>query len=404
VKDVALNNTDGRRQPSGNRVGAVIVGGDFHGLGIIRSLGRRGVPLCVVDDEYSVGRFSKYTTFAVPAPSLRKEKEAVDFLLEMGHRMKLEGWVLFPTRDEHVAAFSRHKEALSQIFRVPTPDWEITKWAWNKWNTYSLAKQLGIPIPGTWCPRTVEDIDQIDAEFPLAIKPSVKEDFFYATKAKAWRANNRNELKEMFRRASGHVGSNEVLVQEIIPGDGTRQFSSCVFMKNGVVLGSMEAQRWRQHPPEFGRAATFVESVELPLVEELTLKFLRAINYYGLAEVEFKLDPRDGKYKLLDVNARTWGFHALGSPAGVDFSYLLYADQVGETVETCRGRAGVGWIRMVTDVPTSIRDICAGRLTSRAYVRSLMDFKIESVFSSEDIIPSLAEVALLPYLAIKRGY
>ena len=226
------------------------------------------------------------------------------------------------------------------------------------------------PIPRTWCPHAAEEIDQIDAEFPLAIKPSVKEDFFYATKAKAWRANNRDELKEMFQRASGHVGSNEVLVQEIIPGDGTRQFSSCVFMKNDVVLGRMEAQRWRQHPPEFGRAATFVKSVELPLVEELTLKFLRAINYYGLAEVEFKLDPRDGKYKLLDVNARTWGFHALGSPAGVDFSYLLYADQVGESVESCRGRAGVGWIRMVTDVPTSIKDICAGRLTPKAYVCS----------------------------------
>lgn len=404
MKSAVLNHIAGLGSPSGNRVGAVIVGGDFHGLGIIRSLGRRGIPLCVVDDEFSIGRFSKYTTFTVRAPNLRKEKETVDFLIETGHRMKLHGWVLFPTRDEHVAAFSRHKQALSEVFRVPTPDWEVTKWAWNKWNTYSLAQKLEIPIPRTWCPHTVEDIDQIDAEFPLAIKPSVKEDFFYATKAKAWRAKNRAELKEMFQRASGHVGSNEVLVQEIIPGDGTRQFSSCVFMKNGIVLGSMEAQRWRQHPPEFGRAATFVESVELPIVEELTLKFLRAINYYGLAEVEFKLDPRDGKYKLLDVNARTWGFHALGSPAGVDFSYLLYADQVGDPVTTCRGRSGVGWIRMVTDLPTSFGDICAGRLTPKAYLRSLMDFEIESVFNSEDIVPTLAELALLPYLAIKRGY
>jgi predicted ATP-grasp superfamily ATP-dependent carboligase len=120
--------------------------------------------------------------------------------------------------------------------------------------------------------------------------------------------------------------------------------------------------------------------------------------------VEYKLDPRDGKYKLLDVNARTWGFHALGSPAGVDFSYLLYADQIGDPVVTCRGRSGVGWIRMVTDLPTSMGDIWAGRLTPKAYWGSLMDFKIESVFSSEDIIPTLAELALLPYLAIKRGY
>jgi len=393
--------------PSSSQIkkpGAVILGGDFHGLGIIRSLGRRGVPLCVVDDEYSIGRFSKYTTFSVRAPNLRKADESVEFLLDMGRKMRLEGWVLFPTRDEHVAAFSRRKTELSELFRVPTPDWEITKWAWNKWNTYRLAERLGIPIPRTWCPRTVEEIDAIDAEFPLAVKPSVKEEFFYATKAKAWRAETRDELKSLFQAASGHVGKNEVLVQEIIPGNGTSQFSSCVFMKNGQAIGSMQAQRWRQHPPEFGRAATFVESVDLPVVEEPTLKFLRAIDYYGLAEVEYKRDSRDGKYKLLDVNARTWGFHALGSPAGVDFPYLLYADQMGDPVEPCQGQAGVGWLRMVTDVPTSFSDMFAGRLDLRTYVRSLRDFRVESVFSSDDLLPTFAEIALLPYLAVKRGY
>jgi D-aspartate ligase len=387
-----------------NQPGAVIIGGDFHGLGIVRSLGRHGVPLCIVDDEYSIGRFSKYATFTAESPNLRKEKETINFLLDLGKRMNLRGWVLFPTRDEHVAAFARYKDALSEVFRVPTPRWEITKWAWNKWNTYCMAQKLGIPIPQTWCPRTIEDIDAIDAEFPLAIKPSVKEDFFYATKAKAWRAETREKLKEMFLKASGHVGTNEVLVQEIISGDGTSQFSSCVFMKDGNVLASMEAQRWRQHPPEFGRAATFVESVDLPIAKEMTVEFLRAIHYYGLAEVEYKLDHRDGKYKLLDVNARTWGFHALGSPAGVDFSYLLYADQVGIPVEETRGRSGVGWIRMVTDVPTSLGGIFAGRLGVGEYVKSLRDFSVESVFSGEDPLPSLAEIALLPYLAVKRGY
>jgi predicted ATP-grasp superfamily ATP-dependent carboligase len=398
------NNTPQTIPQNSKRVGAVVMGGDFHGLAIVRSLGRRGVPIVIVDDEYSIGRFSKYATRAVRAPTLRRGKEAVDFLLDLGPKMDLKGWVLFPTRDEHVAAFSRYKAPLSEMFRVPTPEWEITKWAWNKWNTYTMAQQLGIPIPRTWCPRTLEDIDKIDAEFPLGVKPSVKEDFFYATKAKAWRANSREELRDLFQKALGHVGSNEVLVQEIIPGGGTCQFSCCMFIKDGEPIGTMEAQRWRQHPPEFGRAATFVESIDLPVIEEPTLRFLRAIKYYGLAEVEYKLDPRDGKYKLLDVNARTWGFHALGSPAGVDFSYMLYADQVGEPVENCRGRSGVGWIRMVTDIPTSLQGICAGRLDLRTYLRSLRDFKIESVFSSEDLLPTFAEIALIPYLAVKRGY
>ncbi len=387
-----------------NRVGAVVVGGDFHGLGVARSLGRHGVPVCIIDDEYSIGRFSKYTTMSVRAPSLRGADETVAFLIETARRMDLKGWVLFPTRDEHVAAFARHRPALTEVFRVPTPEWDVVKWAWNKWNTYSLAQKLDIPIPRTWCPKSMEDLDRIDAEFPLGIKPAVKEDFFYATKAKAWRANNKQELRELFGKALSHSAGNEILVQEIIPGDGNYQFSSCVFFKNGEAVGKMSAQRWRQHPPEFGRAATFVESIDLPVIEEPTFRFLRTINYYGLAEIEYKLDPRDGKYKLLDVNARTWGFHSLGASAGVDFSYLLYADQVGESIQECHGRPGVSWIRMVTDVPTSLGGIIDGRLNTRTYLKTLKGFSTESVFAREDVLPTLVEIALIPYLTAKRGF
>lgn len=393
-------------------IGAVVVGGDFQGLGIIRSLGRRGIPVCVIDDEYSIGRFSRYATLVVRAPSLREERRTVDFLLETGRRLNLSGWVLFPTRDELVATFSRHRSVLSEYFRIPTPDWNTIKWAWNKWNTHCLAAKLGIPSPQTWCPQSLEELEQIDASFPLSVKPAVKENFFYATKAKAWRANNREELRSLFRKASrivesnqvSVVGSKQILIQEIIPGDGNYQFSSCILFKDGQSIASIEAQRWRQHPHEFGRAATFVETIDLPEVEELSVRFLQAINYYGLVEIEYKLDPRDGKYKLLDVNARTWGFHSLGFAAGVDFSYLLFTDQIGKTVEACRGRAGVGWMRMITDFPTSIAGIIRGRVTWRSYFRSLKHSRVESVYSNDDLLPVVMELATLPYLVVKKGY
>lgn len=386
------------------KVGALILGGDFHGLAIARSLGRRGIPICIVDDEYSIARFSRYTTKHIRVATLRKERETIDTLLDLGKRENLQGWVLYPTRDELVAAFSRHRAELSEVFRVPTPDWEIAKWAWNKWNTYQLAEKLGLPIPNTWCPKTLEDLDKIDTPFPVGVKPAVKEDFFYATKAKAWRANNRDELRTFFRQATEHSGPNEVLIQEIIPGDGACQFSSCMFYKDGKAIGSMEAQRWRQHPPEFGRAATYVQTIERPELETMSLKFLDAINYYGLAEVEYKQDPRDGKLKLLDVNIRTWGFHALGGPAGVDFCYMLFADQIGIPISESRGKAGMGWMRMVTDIPCSFLGLTSGHLKWGSYTDSLKNMAIESVFSREDIMPSLAEIAMLPYLAIKKGY
>lgn len=389
---------------AGCTAGALIVGGDFHGLAIARSLGRQGIPVCIVDNEYSIGRFSRYVTHHRRVDNLRDEQATIDSLIRIAGELNLKGWVLFPTRDEHVAAFARHKDELEKWFRSPTPGWETIKWAWNKWNTYRLAEKLGMDIPKTWCPQSLEDIDAIDASFPLGVKPAVKEDFFYATKAKAWRANNREELKSLWKEAVLHSRANEVLIQEIIPGDGSCQFSSCMFFKDGDAVASMEAQRWRQHPPEFGRAATYVESIDRPDLTELSARFLREINYYGLAEVEYKLDQRDGKYKLLDVNARTWGFHVLGPTAGVDFPAMLFADQTGHKVEKARGRAGVGWIRMVTDVPSCVLGFAGGYLKWADYRRSLRNSAVESVFSKEDVLPSLAEIALLPYLAIKRGF
>lgn len=385
-------------------VGAVVVGGDYQGLGIVRSLGRRRIPVCVIDDERSIARFSRYTTHSVTVPSLREERQAVEAILDVGHRLGLRGWVLYPTRDETVAAIAHHRAVLSEAFRVPTPEWETVKWAWDKRNTYELADELGIPTPATIYARSVDDLEKVTTNPPFALKPSVKEHFFYATKAKAWRANDRAELRTLFLRAQEVVGAGDVMIQDLIPGDGCRQFAYCAFFKAGQAIGSMVVRRRRQHPAEFGRASTFVETIQLPILEELSQRFLRAINYYGLVELEYKLDPRDGTYKLLDFNGRTWGYHTLGWAAGVDFPYLLFADQTGECVPICRGTEGVSWIRLLTDLPTGVLEILKGRQDCLAYLRTLRDVDIEAVISREDPRPGLAELALFPYLCVKRGF
>jgi D-aspartate ligase len=388
----------------GRPPGAVVIGGDYQGLGIVRSLGRMGVPVCVVDDEHSISRFSRYATHAVRVPDLRNEEPTVQTLLQIGRNLNLQGWVLFPTRDEIVAALGRNRSRLTEMFRVPVPEWNIVNWMLDKRNTYALAQQLNIPFPKTWSPLTEEALDHIDAPYPLVLKPAIKEHFFYATKAKAWRINSRAELHSMFRRASDLTGANEVLIQDMIPGDGRQQFSYCAFFKAGKAIGSMVTRRRRQHPHDFGRASTFVETIDLPALEALSSRFLRAIDYYGLVEVEFKLDPRDGQFKLLDINARTWGYHALGTHAGVDFPSLLYHDQLSRSVEPCRGRPGVSWVRLLTDVPTGMLDVAAGRLRFSDFWRSLRTFHIEAVFNREDPVPGIMEFALIPYLTVKRGF
>lgn len=120
-----------------------MIGGDYQGLGIVRSLGRRGVPVCVMDDERSISQFSRYSTKFVKLPNLRDEGAVIDSLLDLGKRLSLDGWVLYPTREEIVVALARHRSKLKEVFRVPTPDWECVKWAWDKRNTYQRATGTG---------------------------------------------------------------------------------------------------------------------------------------------------------------------------------------------------------------------------------------------------------------------
>lgn len=387
----------GNQQP-----GAIVVGGEHPGLGVVRSLGRRGIPICVVDDQRSVSEFSKYTTHFVRVKDLLDEQKTVDSIMEIGERYGLKGWVLYPTRDETVAAFSRHRDRLAEYFRVTTGNWNTVQWAWDKKNTYNLAVKLGIPVPRTWNPQTEEELAALYPHLPLAIKPAVKENFFYATGSKAWRVDTPDQLHRLFKKAAQQIRTQEILLQEIIPGDGRQQYSYCAFFRDGEAHSTLIARRMRQHPREFGRAATYVETIEEPEVERLSECFLKAIDFYGLVEVEFKLDPRDGQFKLLDVNARTWGFHSIGEPAGVDFPYLLYADQVGLPTQRSRGRCGVGWLRLVTDLPTAASDLWHGEMNLSSYWGSLKRTQTESVFNRQDWLPSLAEILMLPYLATKK--
>jgi len=379
-------------------VGAVVLGGDYQGLGIVRSLGRRGIPVCVVDDEPSVARHSRFASSSLRVPRLRDEDDVVECLLDLGERAGLRGWVLYPTRDEIVAAISRRRDELEPLFRVPTPSWESVHWAWDKRLTYELAGELGLAHPRTWRFGDAAELAAAAPELPLVIKPAIKEHFIYATNEKAWRADTRARLDGLFRHAAGIVPAEEVMVQELVPGDGSCQFSYCGFFKDGRSLATMLVRRWRQRPLDFGRSSTFVETVEIPEIEELAHRFLTRIDYYGLVEIEFKLDERAEEYKLLDVNPRTWGYHSIGLRAGADFPLLLFRDQLGQKVEPVRAVPGVTWVRLSTDLPTAVPELLAGRLRWREYFRTLRAADVEGLFDRDDPMPAIVEFALLPYL------
>lgn len=384
-------------------IGAVVIGGDYQGLGIVRSLGRQGIPVHVIDDEHSIARFSRYTSSALRVRDLRSSENTLRALLQLARQKELNGCVVYPTRDETVAVLSQHRSQLSQYFRVPTPGWETIRWIWDKRNTYEMAQKLDVPTPRTWLFRNEGNLADIDGHLPVAIKPAIKQHFVQATGDKCWRANTPSQLRQLFLRAERYVPADEIMLQDIIPGDGAHQFAYCAFFKEGRALASIVVRRRRQHPLEFGRASTYVESVDVPELERLSLRFLSEIDYYGLVELEFKRDPRNGEYCLLDVNGRTWGYHTIGRPAGVDFPALLFADQLDGTVEPCRGRSGVRWIRLLTDVPTGAVGMLKRVFPPGSYLKSLWNWHEEAVFSTDDPLPGMAELALVPYLFFTRG-
>jgi len=129
---------------------------------------------------------------------------------------------------------------------------------------------------------------------------------------------------------------------------------------------------------------------------------LSALGFTGIVEVEFKRDVRDGKLKLLDINPRAWGWHSLGRAAGVDFPYLLWLMLRGEDLPRIRGRAGVRWVRALTDLPTALGEIRAGRLSIGAYLLSLRGPIEFAILAADDPMPAIAEVPAALMLAWRR--
>jgi D-aspartate ligase len=386
------------RAPSG----ALVMGGDYRGLGLVRSLGRHGIPVWVINQaDQRLAAASRYSLRTLFFHSWQDER-GVDFLLEVGRQHGLEGWLLFPTSDESVRLVASHHEQLAKHFQLTVPPWETLQWAVDKRLMHQLADKVGVDHPKTHYPRCREDLASMGLTFPVILKPTSREKFNKLTAAKAWRANDPETLLARYEEARKLLPPEMLMIQEIIPGGGETQLSYAAVCKEGRPLASLVARRSRQFPMDFGRASTFVETVDDPGVADPAIRFLEAIRFTGLVEVEFKQDPRTGQFKLLDINPRVWGWFSLCGRAGVDFGYLLWLLFQGQPVPQTRVQTGVRWLRMTTDFWTSIREIQGGRMSIRGYFRSLRGPRESAIFASDDPWPGFLELPLLFYLLIRR--
>jgi D-aspartate ligase len=382
-------------------VGALVVGGDYRGLGIVRSLGRRGIMVWVAQGRDVLAGWSRYAQRRLHWPD-GSEADQTEFLLRSAEEHGLDGWVLFPTGEDTAYVISRNSDALATRYRLTTSPWSDYCAAANKRLAYARAEALGIDVPRTWYPTSISDVERLDLAYPVIVKPALRVAQNLLTYVKAWPADNRHTLLARYAAACELLPSADVMIQEIIPGAGDTQLSFAAACRRGCAHAYLTARRARQYPVDFGRASTYVETIDRPDVVEPSLRLIADLHLDGLVEVEYKQDQRDGRLKLLDVNARAWGWHSIGTAAGIDFPYVTWRLAVGEPVTPVLGRPGVRWVRLAVDLPVSAREIVAGRLSAGSYLRSLRSPLEGPIAASDDPLPAVVDLPLLARRAVER--
>ena len=387
--------------------GAVVIGGHVQGLGIVRMLGYKGIPVVLMDTTgYNIARFSKYCSkfIRMPGDIFESEQKFCEFLKEKSFQHNFHDWLLFPTDDQTVAYLSRNKEKLSDYYKIWTPAWDVVEQCYNKRLTYAVAEEIGIPIPESHFPESISDVRAIGdrLRYPVIIKPAVMHTFYAQTRCKAIVIHSREELEEQYQHVAKIIPPSEIIIQEVIPGSPENLYSCGSFFKDGNIIASVAGRRSRQIPMDFGKASTFVELVDVTEVRSLSLKLLDALGYYGLSEVEFKYDTRDGVFKLLEINPRTWKWHSIALLSGLNLPYLLYCDTNGERysedLDSSKKTSGGKWIDEYTDFYISIKEMLLRNMTLRQYIATLRGNKIFGSLSSDDPLTFLAETAMVPDL------
>jgi D-aspartate ligase len=371
---------------------AIVLNGESVGLGVARDLGRHGVPVLALNPRRrGSAQVSRYTA-ALPCTDPRaSEDQLIEELDRLGARLPQRG-VLFPVHDDYVFAVSRHKEYLERSFILPVMSWDRMRILADKERQVRLAWLARVDTPHTAFIDGPDDLaTATDAvPFPAILKPAVPSAFIPRAGWKAYLLERPDQLRDAYE--SGRFAGS-FLLQEIIPGRheeivmaGTYHdaASRCVALFTGRKL--------RQHPPHFG-VTRLGESHWSPELAEVTLRLLDAVHYQGVSDVEFKRDPRDGRFKFIEINARQGLWAPLATAAGVNLSYIAYSDLTGRPSTVGRQRDGVRWSDSLRDVHDSVRELRRGELGLGEWLGPLPGIRADEFFSLRDPLPAAHELA-----------
>lgn len=364
---------------------AYVLGFGATGLGAIRSLGRRGIPVYGATwDAKDPAFWSRYLKARLCPDPVTQPEELTAFLLEESRRIG-ERPVLFTAGDAATLFVARHQEQLREGYLFHPLPAELMTALINKWRQYELAAAFGIAIPETFHPGSLAEAIQIRERlsYPAMIKPCYGHLWRKVYKGKGFRVQTPEELVERLREVFEQ--NLEVVVQSVIPGPARNLYSVCFYLgPEGKALALMGQRKIRQCPVDQG-IGTLVESAEVFEQGELAVNFLARLGYRGPAEVEFKQDERDGQWKLIEFNVRLWEQNALAAACGLDFPYIQYLDLTGRPPAPQTGfRRGVRWLAFWEDA-YAVRELRRrGQISLREWLASLRGVRVHGLFAWED--------------------
>lgn len=296
-------------------------------LAVVRSLGRKGVQVTVGERTYlNTSFFSKYCSRRFLYPSPRQHPDQfISFLLEELKKNPYD--CLFPMEEETLLLMAKFRSEISKYTYLLVPPLETIEFVRDKGKLIPFAERHGIPVPKTCETLSVLPLPPSGRGIGegYVIKPRVSSGSFGIVYVK-----KEQDLPAFYQKV--HDRYPFPLIQEYIPDGGGTFGISALFDESSNVRAAFVHKKLRMYPVQ-GGPSTLREGVEHPLIMELGLSLLKALNWVGVAMVEFKVDPRDGLPKLMEVNPRFWGSLQLAIFSGVDFPYLVLKMARGETFD-----------------------------------------------------------------------
>lgn len=377
---------------------AVVGNMSYSGLGLARSLGRHGVPVIGISPMASaIGMSSRFITPAICPNVDSQEEELLKFLQMLSDRVGRKS-VFFPTGDNTVLFLAKHKAELQGSYEFVVPDPQLIRQVVGKESVFDLCVKHGIPAPRTVYPKSKGEMIEAakDIGFPCIMKPVLSPLWWAKDIAevvgwgKVLMLESADQAAKVYDRLAPL--NSEFIVQEIIPGDDKNLFYFVFYVdRNGAPLVSFAGQKLRVTPAHFG-SASYVKSMYDPDLEEVGLRMVKAIGYVGLGGIEFKLDPRDQTYKVIEFNARFGLWDVLATKCGIDLPWVAYLDALRLPVKKSeKYEHGVIWVSLARDISALREYRREGTLSICQWLKSLKGKKYSATFAWDDPMPGIRE-------------